>query len=395
LLGTAVGALLLAAADQVMLHTVLADGVFLGAPIAPFAEPLFSDSQRALVANLEHALANDRQAFEDHTQFDPLLGWCPRPGERYGEASFDWAGSRMGPEPLPRSRADGERLIGLVGCSFTLGSEVQDDETWAYELDERWADTRFGNFGFGGYGVDQALLRWRRDVAPLEPEEIWLGFFPGAALRASSHFEPLYSRWFARIVFFKPRFTLDDSGRLVLQPSPAKTPDDVVRLLRDPGAFLAALGDDPWIARARPAYMPEGTHWTHHSGFARILLTLHERRERDVEPMLRDETSWIFRLNLALIRALASETEARGARFRMLVLPNKVELAELAASGTGHWMPLCDRLRAEGVEVLDLTGPLLAAGVDDGDAFWMPGGHCSPRTNALIADAIDAAWGKR
>jgi len=378
-------------ADQLLLYTVLSDGILLGNSVAPFAQPLFSARQRAIFAKCEAQITKDPARFEREAQFDAELGWCPPRDGRHGEAEFDWAGSRLGPEPLPRER-DGSWMIGLVGCSFTLGSEVEDEETWAYELDVRWKETRIGNFGVGGYGVDQALLRYRRDVAPLEPDEVWLGFFPHAALRASSRFPPLFARWRAPTLLFKPRFALDSAGELVLQPSPARTPEDIVRLVRDPAAFLEALEGDPWIARAPAAYLPHGRHWTHHSAFTRVLLTLYERRGRAVPPLLAEESSELFRLHRALVLALAGEVRAAGARFRMLVLPSRNELEELTRTGAGYWQPLARSLEASGIEVLDLTEKLLAAGVDQGDPFWMPEGHYSPRTNRLVAAAIAEVW---
>jgi hypothetical protein len=384
-----VGLLGFVAVDQLLLYTVLSDGVLLGNVVAPFSQPLFSDLQRRLLSDFELSLAGDRAHFESQSQFDAELGWCPRRGGRWAGAEFDWAGSRLGVSPLPRERVAGERLIGLVGCSFTLGSEVRDEETWARALDLRWPDTRVGNFGVAGYGVDQAYLRYRRDVAPLRPDEVWLGFFPNAALRASSRFPPLYHRWRARGILFKPRFSLEPSGELRLHPSPAQRPEDIVRLLHDQTAFLEALGqDDPWIARARAAYLPLGTHWSHYSAFARLFLTLHERRGRDVPASLKDESGALFRLNLAVMLAFAREVEATGARFRILILPGWRELEEFATRGQGYWQPLVASLRAQGLEVLDLTEGMLEAGVNQGQEFWMPGGHHSARTHRIITKII-------
>jgi len=385
----------LALVDQLLLYTVLRDGVFFGHDVAPFAQPLFSPQQRDMLARFEELLAEDRAKFDARTQFDAELGWCPPRGGRREKMAFDWAGSRMGIAPLPRNRGAGERLIALVGCSFTLGSEVRDDESWAYGLDARLPGTRVGNFGVGGYGADQTLLRYRRDVAPLAPDEVWFGFFPGATLRVSSHFPPLVHRWRARTVLFKPMFTREQDGTLTLHPSPARTPEDVGRLLHDRAAFMDALAEhDAWIGRARPAYMEQGAHWSHHSALGRVLLTLHERGGRSASDALSDTNSSIYRLNRELILTLAREVVSNGARFRVLILPGGLELEEAREQGGGYWQPLVDALRLEGVEVLDLSHALLEAGVTQGDTYWMPGGHYSARTNAIVAGAIDAAWGQ-
>jgi hypothetical protein len=241
--------------------------------------------------------------------------------------------------------------------------------------------------------VDQALLRYRRDGAPLAPDEVWLGFFPGAALRVTSRFPPLFGRWRSRTLNFKPCFTLDDGEALRLLSSPARTPEDIPRLLRDPGAFLAALGgDDPWLRRARPAYLPLGTHWSHHFALGRIALTLYERRGRATSALLADRDSVVSRLNRALVLALARDVQQSGARFRVLVLPGGHDLVELERSGRGHWQDFVDALRESGLDVLDLSAALLRAGVGQDERYWMPEGHYTPLTNGLVAAAIEEAW---
>ena len=46
----------------------------------------------------------------------------------------------------------------LVGCSFTMGWAVADDETWAWRLQELRPDVEVVNRGVGGYGTLQSLL---------------------------------------------------------------------------------------------------------------------------------------------------------------------------------------------------------------------------------------------
>ncbi len=75
-------------------------------------------------------------------------------------------------------------------------------------------------------------------------------------------------------------------------------------------------------------------------------------------------------------------------RARILVLPGRGDLLDARERGFGAWEPLADRLRAAGVEVVDLAPTLDAAGGPDNDALWAPGGHYSPLANRLVAETL-------
>ena len=59
LVGLSLSGVALLVADQVALHTALADGELLGHELAPFAPPLYSETQRRLLAEYEDRLEGD------------------------------------------------------------------------------------------------------------------------------------------------------------------------------------------------------------------------------------------------------------------------------------------------------------------------------------------------
>ena len=66
--------------------------------------------------------------------------------------------------------------IALVGDSFTFGEEVRYEETWAYFLSQYLeGEHQVLNYGIPGYGLDQAYLRYLRDVRPLHADIVVLG----------------------------------------------------------------------------------------------------------------------------------------------------------------------------------------------------------------------------
>ena len=110
--------------------------------------------------------------------YSETYGWTLRPGARYvgrgGETiTIDERGYR-GPghadAPVP-----GVRRVVLLGDSITFGSGVSDAETFAHLLDVE-PSLEVLNLGVDGYGTDQALLRLENEGLALRPDVVILNF---------------------------------------------------------------------------------------------------------------------------------------------------------------------------------------------------------------------------
>ena len=143
---------------------------------------------------------------------DPVLGW---PSKRaLASAEHDHSGSR----PVPAYPTPGDECVTLYGDSYTYGSEVSDAQAWGNELARRLG-CRVGNFGVGGYGTDQSLLRFTGNSLDMAPVSI-LGLFPVNMMRNVNQYRHL--RTGDSPLGFKPRFVVDgDSLRLIPKPDPA------------------------------------------------------------------------------------------------------------------------------------------------------------------------------
>lgn len=368
------------AVDRAVLWFALGDGEFRGERVAPFDPPLFNASQRESLDRFEAWLAG-RGTLVGAMAHDAELGWAPPRAGGRGEFRYDERGARTAPST---GEPQGKRVF-VFGDSFVHGDEVAADDTFPARL-ARTTGWRVSNFGVSGYGLDQALLRMRAVLAELETDEVWLGFVPATALRVVNLYGPVLRHDDATISF-KPRFTLEDGGGLRLIANPAADPAAVPRLLRDADAFATAVGRyETFVARWPQAYARTGSHWTHSFATSRILLTRLERGERFPDEWLEDADSEVSRLLIALVTTCASEVAARGIRFRWVVLPDGRSLRRRAgAGGRGYWESLVARVAAKGVDVIDLTKPLLAAGLDQTPEYWAPLGHYTARTNELAA----------
>jgi len=371
--------------DQIANYTVLGDGMFLGNPVAPFDPPLFSPAQFEKLELIEQALATG-DPDPASLRFDSELGWCYPPGGGRNEFTYDWAGCRIGAAPLSRVKAPGVERVVAVGCSMTHGEEVGASETWCARLDAARDDLEVANLGVAAYGIDQSLMRLRRDGLKLEPDVVLLGVLPGAALRLTTLYRPLLRHW-SRDVAIKPRFVLE-GGALVGIPSPASSLGDVPRLLWDQASFLSAFGPhDHWIGRARAAYLPRGSHWSHHLFVSRLALSLYEVGGRDIPICFEDPAHEVYRLHEAIVLETKREAEAAGARFLCLVLPGRDDLRIREEEGA-YWDGWVADLRKKGVWMIDVSEALVA---ERGEGMFAPFGHYGAGASRIVAERLSEA----
>lgn len=100
--------------------------------------------------------------FDSWAAPDPEMGWVNSPGT--------WQSSEAGHVPMSFER-DGRRAdpagnkpaklpkILVVGCSFTQGYGVTDDQTFSHLINEALPSAELLNFGTGAYGSYQSRLR--------------------------------------------------------------------------------------------------------------------------------------------------------------------------------------------------------------------------------------------
>jgi hypothetical protein len=377
-------------ADQLVQWTVLRDGSLLGRRIAPYDPPLFTPEQGA---KLEQIRARGMQPEADGTllAFDAELGWCSRPESSAEGYSFDWAGARIGAAPLAREPAPDRTRVVALGDSFTFGLEVGARETWIAVLERARPELEIANLGVCGYDLVQSLLRWRRDGAPLGPREVWIGFVPSQVLRNVTVYMPAWRHW-TPILAFKPRAELAADGTPRCAPCPVRSLAELAEVLADQERFLQAVGDhDRWVRAWPAAYARSGSSLLHFSAGARLVLTALEHGGREPAAELERPGSETVELFSAQLRELATS----GVRLRILVLPDRDDLAWLRGHGVGYWRGLCQRLERDGLEVFDASAGLLAAGADLEPQCWAPGRHYSARANEIVARLLEAHLAER
>jgi len=143
--------------------------------------------------------------------YDPVLGWVRKPNSHNSEKGRDnttnWninsRGSRTNPE--------NEHLSSKISCygdSFAFARQVNDDETWEHFL-SKLLNTNVQNFGVGNYGLDQSLLRLKREFLKNKTEIVILGVVPDTISRIVSVWKHYYE--YGNTFGFKPRFYLKNN----------------------------------------------------------------------------------------------------------------------------------------------------------------------------------------
>jgi hypothetical protein len=109
--------------------------------------------------------------------------------------------------------------IVIVGCSFSQGWAISDNETYSWYLQQkRFTDQKVLNYGTGGYSTYQSLLRLERTLPTLRsPKLVVYGFIRHHEVRnvAPSEWLELLSKFSKRGHVYVPFVTLDKDGKLL------------------------------------------------------------------------------------------------------------------------------------------------------------------------------------
>ena len=173
-----------------------------------------------------------REAYEEYlAQRHPTLGW---PGEAWLARKADARGART--SPVNAGLGDVPSCVDVYGDSFAFGEEASDEDAWANVLATRLG-CRVDNYGVGGYGVGQALLRFEENLEKRLPADtIILTLYPDNLVRNVNQWRYLLSR---NPLAFKPAFHVSGAGT-DLAPLFGGDYEAFLKLAEDPSAHLVA-----------------------------------------------------------------------------------------------------------------------------------------------------------
>jgi hypothetical protein len=355
--------------------------LFVTAVLPAFKPYYFTDFFDRMAAGISDA----QIASFARNRHDPELGWDYRPNERLTDVD------EFGHETLMTIDGDGARalpvdagpsLIAAYGDSFTAGTNANDDQTWEYFL-SRLIGTRVANFGVGGYGPDQALLKIERNFRRGQRARIVvLAIIPDDLNRLATVYRPFYLRLESGVTF-KPMFR-DEGGAMEvvnLAPQPITSRAGFLQTLERAKHF------DYWYAcRTKTAVTPQ---FPYSLTVARVLV---------VRPFLKKEACAAIapdaeRVLLYLLERFHEHAVANHYVPVFVMIPERA--AELVEGRSLIDPALLAKIAAQfagRIKVIDLAALGRQHAVDARDYNIGHGhGHLSPSGNRLVADLLAEA----
>ncbi len=328
------------------------------------------------------------ESTEIREELDPVLGWLYRPGFSSSEDRVNSVGARSLGE-YDRDPPEGTLRVVAYGDSFMYGNEVSVQEAWSTVLEDLVPNVEVLNFGVGGYGTDQAFLRYLGTQGVHGEDLVLIGFAPVNLRRTVNVYRRFISNRDWPLV--KPRFAIEDEG-LVLIPNPLPTPEEYRQLVEEPLTTVRALGvRDSWynpLEWENPLYdLSPTVRLVSYLG-SRVYRT---RLSRD--KLLADggfnPASEAFAVQRELLKAFHDSVSANGRRAQIVIFPDHASIRLHMEGRPTTYAPLVSSLKEEGVQALDLVNIFSEEAAKGGlERLFAPGGHYSSEGNRLVAQAM-------
>lgn len=317
----------------------------------------------------------------------PDLGW-PHLNE-YG-TSLDSNGAQ--PNPYFPERLERKACVSLYGDSFTEGGDVTSSEhKWGNVLSRR-LDCYVANLAMGGYGTDQAYLRFEKKVD--DPAALVIfGIHPPDVMRNLTRIRDLenYAKWYA----LKPRYIFNEDTGLTLVPIPDLTEEQYLRILTEKGEPLMLEHEN--LQPGGPAGVVK-LQFPYTFPVLRNMYTFYGFKSRVFgypEYKLFIEKDHPLK-GLQITAGLASRfiglAEQRGKNHLVVMLPHPGDFHYFIKTGSWPYQNLSDELQTLNVPVIDFGPYLISEAETTGralDTYFGATQHYNDAGNALVAEFVD------
>lgn len=304
--------------------------------------------------------------------YDDLMGWTVGPNRRSANGLYysSSEGIRAPHEGVSFAKLTEKTRIALVGDSYTFGEDVAYEDTWGYLLEKALgSEFEVLNFGVPGYGVDQAYLRYEKDVREWKPKVVIFSFISHDIERTMTVYTSLnYPEW--DMPFSKSRFILID-GDLKKLNVPPLAPEAIFS--------RGSISELPFLEYDRGYRQGDWRQsFFHHSYLVRAFVTWFRPSEAGTLDVS-DEA--LVSVNASILKAFVRSAEQNAAAPVVLYHPKK-EFAD----GPSLPLSLGKRVLQEaGLVYTEPTSCLLELDLAD---WFILGGHYTSQGNAAVAKCL-------
>ena len=274
---------------------------------------------------------------------DPVLGW-PGPAA-FGNGEYDISGSRIVPEfPDPEMNS----CVAIFGDSFTWGAEVSADDAYGNVLSQLMG-CRVANYGVGGYGTDQAVIRYMHVIQDDAPVVV-LGHFSENIIRNLNQLRDFIA---PGRFGFKPRFVLE-SDELEIVPLPTLSANEYRSVASRAEELLPHEYFSP-RTRGAPGVMrfPYSLAVLDSVFHYRVTAALRGIRPTYSNFYLNEHPSNALEITTRLILAAKDVATERNQEFLVLLIPDVHDLRAVRSGKDAAYAPLRQKLKSAGVKIID------------------------------------------
>ncbi len=323
--------------------------------------------------------------------FHPVLGWDYPPNlvfQDYENVKYTHGslGERITCTSFPQTQ------ISTYGDSCVHCDEVGDQETWQTRLAEM-IHSNVLNFGVGGYGPDQAYLKYLERGIKAPTPIVILGLLPENINRVVNVFRTFYN-FDDPLGLTKPRFLCRGTEKLLLS-NPVASRDELAKL-EDPN-FIRHIGkNDYWyqLGCKRPSihfpYTYSAVQWRQVIG-GKLRESISRQIPSYMSPVfgenLYDEAEPLATMCEILDRFV--HTARQRAEVPVIVfMAHKVFIKDVLECGTTRYAPLLKYLQAKRYLFVDLNSEIARTHPSQMQLDPFSGNHARPEGNKIIAHLL-------
>jgi len=241
--------------------------------------------------------------------------------------------------------------IATFGDSFVHGDNVILEETWQKKMLLENENLEVLNFGVGGYGLDQAYLRYLNDGARFNPHIVFIGYMPENIHRNVSVFRPFYIED-TSLPLSKPYFIINKNNELSLIPNPIQSIEEYRPLLKKPKQTLKKLGKNDFFYQTK--YSQSILDF---SPFVRLFkIFIHQLQPKIISNEYYNQKHDAYKITTKIFDQFYQSAQKNKSTPIILITPTENDVRRYKKTKTKMYQPLLDYFDEKNYQVIDLMG---------------------------------------